>query len=125
MSQTTIATGSQHHSALRVEYQATALNEINSTEQTVVDSALDLIARDVEARCIPVERVSIKRHFSPEDESEELVLTVWVRATPEDAIDYWLSLADTISAWAAALAPPYKDVASEHIAVAVRSTVRT
>lgn len=124
MSHTTITTGQQHHSALRVEYQATALDGLDSTEQTILDGALNLIACDAEARGIPVERISIKRRFSPEDETEELVLTIWVGVEPEAALDFWLILADTMAEWISELVQPYKDIASERFAIAVRSAGR-
>jgi hypothetical protein len=106
MENTTIAAGPQQYSALRVEYQPTALDGLDSTEQSLLDGAINVIARDVEQRCIPVERVSIKRHFSPEDESEELVLTIWVQAPSDIALDYWLTLAGTIAEWERGEAAP-------------------
>src|SRR5688572_14390153 len=124
MSYTTRRTSAPQHPAIRIEYQTTALNGVDSVEQSIVDGALNLIAREADASCIPIERISIKRHFSPEDESEELVLTIWADTPPNSALDFWLTLSDAIARWSSTLPQPYKDIAVERIAIAVRSTTR-
>jgi hypothetical protein len=114
-----------HNNTLHIEYQPTALVEDHPAERAVVEGALNLIAHDSVEHGIGVERVTVKRHFSPEEESDEFVLTLYVQTDPEAALDYWLSLADTIAQWTASLPQPYGDLARERIAIAVRSIART
>ncbi|HIC96363.1 TPA: hypothetical protein EYP12_07050 [Candidatus Bipolaricaulota bacterium] len=56
----------------------------------------------------------------PEENSEEVVVTQWVKISAEAALDYWDRLGATLEAWIDLLPEELARIAAERIAVEVR-----
>jgi hypothetical protein len=67
-----------------------------------------------------VDKIEVSGFFDPEENTEEMVITQWIKISAEAALDYWDRLGTTIEAWTDLLPEELARIAAERIAVEVR-----
>ncbi|MFQ5886064.1 MAG: hypothetical protein ACE5II_02390 [Anaerolineae bacterium] len=83
-----------------------------------------LLEREARQNFVPVDKIEMDGFVDPEEDTEEVVVTQWVRISAEAALDYWDRLGATLEAWIDLLPEELGRIAAERIAVEVRWDVR-
>lgn len=79
-----------------------------------------LLERQARQNFIPIDKIEVDGFVDPEEDTEEVVVTQWVRISAEAALDYWDRLGATLEAWIDLLPEELARIAAERIAVEVR-----
>jgi hypothetical protein len=66
------------------------------------------------------QRVEVSGFIDPEEDIEEVVVTQYVNASPQMALNYWDKLGTAIEIWTAFLPESLRNIVVERLAVEVR-----
>lgn len=87
--------------------------------EDTVHRLLRLLERQARQRSVPVMRVEVEGSVDPEEDVKEVVVTQWVRLTPEQALDYWDQLGAKMERWTDLLPAELATILSDRIRVEV------
>jgi hypothetical protein len=79
-----------------------------------------LLEKEAERHSIPVCETDISGFVDLEEGFEQVVVTQWVNASVESALDYWDRLGAAIEGWSDSLPQELAQIVDERIAVEVR-----
>jgi hypothetical protein len=86
----------------------------------VLKRLISLLEREARQNFISVDKIEVSGFVDPEESTEEVVLTQWVKISAEAALDYWDKLGATLEAWIDLLPEELARIAAERMAVEVR-----
>lgn len=86
----------------------------------ILDRLLVLLKREARRSFIPVSKIEINGFVDPEEDTEEVVVTQWVKVRAEVALDYWDRLGATFEVWIDFLPDILTGIAAERLAIEVR-----
>lgn len=84
---------------MREAVDRSTLPELPKKELAILKRLLALLKDEAGRSSVPTDGVEVGYFVDPDDQSEEVVVTQWVNASPETALDYWDQLAAAIERW--------------------------
>jgi hypothetical protein len=79
-----------------------------------------LLEREARRSFTPVSKIEVSGFVDPEEDTQEVVATQWVKVPPQAALDYWDKLGAAIEAWIDFLPDELAEVAIEQLAIEIR-----
>lgn len=87
----------------------------------VIDEIYRIIVDEACRNYVQVTRVEVSSFYDPDDDSDELVVTQWVRLSPRQANVYWDRFSNAVQTWSKKLPPDLEEIANERISFSVRA----
>lgn len=87
--------------------------------RAAVDGLLKVLESEAARHLIPVTKIEVARFVDPEEDIDEIVVTQWVDAAPQTALDYWDELGTALEAWIDLLPKELTTIAAERLAIDV------
>ncbi|MDO8673785.1 MAG: hypothetical protein Q7O66_20435 [Dehalococcoidia bacterium] len=72
---------------------------------------------------MPVSKIEVSGFVDPEEGTEEVVVTQWVRVSRQTALEYWDRLGPSVEVWVDFLPERLARVVTERIAIEVRCDI--
>lgn len=88
--------------------------------QATLDRLLVLLEREAQRSFVPVSKIEVSGFVDPEEDTEEVVVTQWVKVSTQTALEYWDRLGAAVEVWIDFLPERLAEVAVERIAIEVR-----
>ena len=85
-----------------------------------LDRILPLLKGEARRSFIPVSKVEVSGFVDPEEDAEEVVVTQWVKVSPEAALAYWDKLGSMVEFWIDFLPDELARIATERLSIEVR-----
>ena len=85
-----------------------------------LDRMLPLLRGEARRSFIPVSKVEVRGFVDPEEDTEEVVVTQWVKVSSQTALAYWDRLGSMIEFWIDFLPDELARIATERLSIEVR-----
>jgi len=85
----------------------------------LIDALRPVLYQLAVRRGVSVAAVNQSQFIDPEEATQETVLTMKVRLSPDAALNYWDEVGATVETWVATLSPADADLVQRHLAVFV------
>ena len=79
-----------------------------------------LLESEARKSFIPVSKIEVRGFVDPEEDTEEVVVTQWVKVSPQAAMAYWDRLGSMIEFWIDFLPDELVRIATERLSIEVR-----
>ena len=106
-----------------IEPSATYL--LTETVRTTLGSLIPFLRCHANDNLVGLGDVEITGFQDPDDESDEVVVTLWVGLSADAALRYWDKVGEAIERWPSHLPAPSQSVMIERVMVEVRPIDRT
>ena len=108
---------------LNPEVQPSAYPLLSKAVYTLLRGYLELLDRYAREQSIPVDRVEIGSFQDPEEGTQQLVIAQWVGLSPQEAMEYWQRVGETVQLWVRGLPEVEATRVAEGISLEVYSDV--
>ncbi len=81
---------------------------------------IPLLESEARRSFVPVTKIEVTGFVDPEEDTDEVVVTVWVKLSPPEALNYWDKLGGSVELWTDYLPADLAEVAEERLAIEVR-----
>lgn len=101
-------------------YDVSAKPMLTDKVQEALDWLFGILPQVAEENFVFVTRLEVSGFVDPEEDSQEVVVTEWVKVSHQYALDYWDRLCDSIEMFTKYIPEDLADILNERVSIEVR-----
>lgn len=92
---------------------------LTSKVQETLNRLLSVLQNEAVKNDMPLTRIEVSGFVDPEEDAQEVVVKQWIKVSPDEALNYWNRLGDSIEVWMDSLPQRLKSIAAERLAIEI------